>query len=491
MKLGGLGILMLSWALALAPASTCAETPRQRPLNVMVVLDNSGSMKKNDPEALMGKAVASFAAHLPAESRLGIVIFDERVRPALALTPASAPDFAARVAEALRGINYRGQWTDIPGGVERALYGLREQGATDSQRVLILFTDGVVETGSPSRDAERSRWLQDSLAAEAKQLGVRIFGIAFTEGADFRLLQSVAQTTGGEHYRVLAPAEIDGVFGRVRGRIQELADEEARKAAAAKAVPAGPVPAPVASTTAGVPWLWVLGLVLAGGAIVLVFLKLRSRPAVTGSLRDVGGYTGHEVHPLRRKLTRLGRDPAKNEIVIPQDTVSSQHAEIEIRGSTFYLKDLRSANGCFVNGRRISNPDELREVALKHGDRLRFDAFEFEFAIDGAAPAPAAASGAPVTPGGTRLRGDAGARLQPPSTDPAAPLPAVVAAAASLPDAMAQTRLKTGKCHVHSLWDAVAVCPQCGYEKCQQCMTHRDGSDICIDCATSGHGVSQ
>ncbi|MGH8677394.1 MAG: VWA domain-containing protein [Burkholderiales bacterium] len=93
----------------------------------MVVLDNSGSMKKNDPDALMGQAVSVFAAHLSADSRLGIVIFDQGVHPALGLTLAGGLDFEVQVTRALRGINYRGQWTDIPGGVERGLYELRER----------------------------------------------------------------------------------------------------------------------------------------------------------------------------------------------------------------------------------------------------------------------------------------------------------------------------------------------------------------------------
>ncbi|MCI0654111.1 MAG: FHA domain-containing protein, partial [Methylococcaceae bacterium] len=284
---------------------------------------------------------------------------------------------------------------------------------------------------------------------------------------------------------VLTPQDIGGVFERVRSRIQELAEQEVRRAAEAKAaadqasrlgVPASSMP-PL--PTPNVPWGWVLGLVLAGGAMILVIGIIRSRPAVTGSMRDVGGYTGQELHPLRRKLTRIGRDPKKNDIVILQDTVSSQHAQIEVRGTTFYLKDLRSGNGTFVNGKRISDPDKIRESPLKHGDRLRFDAFEFEFAIVGLAAAPAAQSGAPVTPGGTRLRPAASADPRPQAAA-SAPVRAVADA-----DAITPTRLKTGKCNVHMAWDAVAVCPQCGYEKCEQCMTQKGGIDLCIDCATA------
>lgn len=462
-----LATLVLYCLLCVPPGLT--QSTALRALDVMLVLDNSGSMKKNDPEALMGKAVSVFAAQLPVESRLGIVIFDQGVRSVLGLTPAGTSDFQAQVAQGLRGINYGGQWTDIPGGVERALYELRERGRPDARHVIILFTDGVVETGNPAQDIERARWLQDSLATQAKQLGIRIFGIAFTEGADFRLLQSIAQTTGGEHYRVLAAADIGGVFERVRSRTQALTDEDVGKAAAAEA--SHPTPT---TPTRDMPWVWVLSVVLAGGATALGVGIVRSRPAVAGRLRDVGGHTGQELHLLRRKLTRIGRDPKSNDLVIPQDTVSTQHAQIEVRGTTFYLKDLRSGNGSFVNGKKISDADAIRESALKHGDRLRFDAFEFDFAIDGVTAAPADASGAPVTPGGTRLR-----------TAESTPHDS-----SNVANPNAPTRLKTGKCNVHTAWDAVAACPQCGFEKCKQCMTKKGGVDICIDCITASHGTT-
>lgn len=475
MKAARLALTIVVLSCLLSPVAGRAQGAPSHALDVMLVLDNSGSMKKNDPDALMSKAVSAFAANLPADSRMGIVVFDQEVRPALALTPASGTDFRAQVAQALRGVNYRGQWTDIAGGVERAIYELRQQGHPDAQRAVILFTDGVLETGNATKDAERSRWLQDSLAAEAKQLGVRVFGIAFTEGADFRLLQSVAQTTGAEHYRVLKPAEIGAVFERVRSRIQELADEELRKAAQAKAAAAEasrPAPAPAASGTSQ-PWVWMLGVVLAGGAIALVIARARSRPAVSGSLRDVGGHTGEKLHPLRRKLTRIGRDPKHNDLVIAHDTMSAQHAEIEIRGANFYLKDLNSSNHTFVNGKEVKS-----EQVLKHGDKLRFDAFEFEFSIDGFA-APADASGAPVTAGGTRLRDPAAAQPK------AAPSPVAPPANAPGVGAVPDTRLKTGKCNVHKSWDAVGVCPRCSFEKCRSCLSEANGVSICIDCASA------
>jgi len=462
----------------LAGPGALAQAVAEDRLDVIVVLDNSGSMKKNDPNALMSKAVGDFASDLSSDSRLGIIIFDQSVRVPLELAMAATPDFKVQVAKALEGVSYSGQWTDIPGGVERAIYLLREQRRPNARQVIVLFTDGMVETGNAQKDAERSRWLQESLSAEARQLGIRVFGIAFTEEADFRLLQSVAQSTGGEHYRVLAPGDIDAVFKRIRSRLQAIAEVETREKAEGKSAPVASGPPKLTATTSGDPLLWSLGMLLlvaaAGGAV----WKLRSRSFPAATLRDVGGHTGRDQFPLRRRVNRIGRDTKGNDIIIPHDTVSTLHAEVERRGSTYFVRDLGSSNGTFVNGKKISEPNAIREASLKHADRLRFDAFEFQFLIDGIAAAPAA-SGAPVTPAGTRLRSGT-----PAGSSPSPEAPAEGSRAQVDLNPLAPTRLKTGKCNVHKAWNAVAVCPQCGYEKCQQCMTKKGGVQVCIDCSS-------
>ena len=58
-----------------------AEVASLRRLEMMAVSDDSGSRKKNDPGTLMGKAVSAFAGPLSADSRLGVVIFDQAFVP--------------------------------------------------------------------------------------------------------------------------------------------------------------------------------------------------------------------------------------------------------------------------------------------------------------------------------------------------------------------------------------------------------------------------
>jgi len=55
----------------------------------------------------------------------------------------------------------------------------------------------------------------------------------------------------------------------------------------------------------------------------------------------------------------LGRDLA-NEIIISDPEVSRRHARFFIRDENVFVEDLGSTNGTFLNGDRISSPQQLR-----------------------------------------------------------------------------------------------------------------------------------
>src|SRR5690606_16320973 len=82
------------------------------------------------------------------------------------------------------------------------------------------------DTGNVNRDVEKSRWLQQDLAAGAADAGIQIFSIAFTDEADFQLIQALAQRTGGEYYRALQPEDLQNVFTQVHTIINKVTDPE-------------------------------------------------------------------------------------------------------------------------------------------------------------------------------------------------------------------------------------------------------------------------
>ncbi|WP_031516180.1 FHA domain-containing protein [Desulfofalx alkaliphila] len=71
--------------------------------------------------------------------------------------------------------------------------------------------------------------------------------------------------------------------------------------------------------------------------------------------------------------TRLGRS-AKNDVSIVDDFVSTEHAAIKLKDGQYWLEDMGSLNGTYLNEKRLTRP-----AVLANGDRVRLGGVSFEF----------------------------------------------------------------------------------------------------------------
>ena len=92
---------------------------------------------------------------------------------------------------------------------------------------------------------------------------------------------------------------------------------------------------------------------------------------------------GGTVHELSESVVTIGRAP-DNTIVLYDPSVSGHHAQLELSGNTYRLKDLDSTNGTRVNGIPTT------EALLRFDDRVRFGALEARYEPDvlGSQPLP-------------------------------------------------------------------------------------------------------
>ena len=87
-----------------------------------------------------------------------------------------------------------------------------------------------------------------------------------------------------------------------------------------------------------------------------------------------GGPNNSEQIRLGAGLISMGRQSA-NEVVVAEAGVSRRHAEILQKEESYYLRDLASTNGTFVNTRKIPQGDYL----LHDGDRITLGATKVVF----------------------------------------------------------------------------------------------------------------
>ncbi len=99
----------------------------------------------------------------------------------------------------------------------------------------------------------------------------------------------------------------------------------------------------------------------------------------TPSLTLIEGPQPGTRHELAAHCNILGRHP-DCEVVLDAGAVSRQHAQVLLEGSRFFVEDLQSRNGTFVNNQPVLGRQEL-----VHGDLIRICDMVLRF-DDGAAP---------------------------------------------------------------------------------------------------------
>ncbi len=82
--------------------------------------------------------------------------------------------------------------------------------------------------------------------------------------------------------------------------------------------------------------------------------------------------TGTQTIPLESTLMTIGRG-LNNDIILEDPRISRHHAQVRYRARRFWVADLGTTNGTFVNNERIT------ERALRSGDVLSFGGFEITF----------------------------------------------------------------------------------------------------------------
>jgi pSer/pThr/pTyr-binding forkhead associated (FHA) protein len=109
-----------------------------------------------------------------------------------------------------------------------------------------------------------------------------------------------------------------------------------------------------------------------------------SEPAspATATLEIVKGRFAGASFAIDRPVCAIGRGP-QCDVRIRDESVSTNHATLLRKGTSWFVVDLRSANGTFVDGSRIAG-----ERQIASGTRLKLGGVELEFRCADAAAVP-------------------------------------------------------------------------------------------------------
>lgn len=200
--------------LACAAFSAQAATDEGSVADARILIDISGSMKKNDPHNLRRPALRLLVGLLPDGARAGVWTFGQYVNM---LVPLGQVDKAwkARARAGAAKIGSPGQFTNIEDVIKRSMADW-EGAPKKFQRHLILLTDGVVDISkNPARNAASRKRIIQQLLPQLKKHGARVHTIALSERADHALMQTLSGETDGWYEQVNDSAQLQRVFLRI------------------------------------------------------------------------------------------------------------------------------------------------------------------------------------------------------------------------------------------------------------------------------------
>ena len=195
--------------------TAAAGRPPGRALNIVLLLDNSGSMERADRVQIIHEALRVLAAQLQPQDKLSIVTFART--PRLWIDGVSGSE-AGAVVEKVSGLTPQGG-TNLEDAMKLAYETARRHYLADGINRVILLTDGAANLGNVNPEALKQK------AEENRRQGVALdcFGIGW-EGYNDDLLESLSRNGDGRYGFLNTPDEAATEFaGELAGALNVAA----------------------------------------------------------------------------------------------------------------------------------------------------------------------------------------------------------------------------------------------------------------------------
>jgi Ca-activated chloride channel family protein len=177
----------------------------RKPANVLLVLDNSGSMGDENKLEQAKSGLRGFFANAAPQDRIGLMVFSTRPRVVVPLAPFGSN--RAKLRSAVDQITPDAD-TALFQATAAGLDVVKKRADTSRINAVVLLTDGQDTAGGISEGEVLNRLQQEGRAETG---AVRLYTIAYGADADKGLLEQFASATGGKPF-VGDTSNIDSVY---------------------------------------------------------------------------------------------------------------------------------------------------------------------------------------------------------------------------------------------------------------------------------------
>lgn len=192
-----------------------SELATPKASDVRILIDISGSMKKNDPANLRRPALDMLIKLLPEGSQAGVWTFGKYVNM-LVKHRSVDTEWKREASAKAKTIGSIAQFTNIGDALDKAAYDKTYSTRGNYQTHIILLTDGVVDIDrDPSvNDRERERIL-NAILPNYQTVDYKIHTVSLSDNADRQLMDQLALGTDGQSVVAKNADELMQVFLQV------------------------------------------------------------------------------------------------------------------------------------------------------------------------------------------------------------------------------------------------------------------------------------
>ncbi len=194
--------------------------------DIVLAIDNSGSMLETDPEDERFAAARQLVGHMESDKRAAIVVFNDTAQLVEPFVGMSGQDGRDRLNAALDGLAAPDGGTNFAEALGVAMTTIEAVGDKQRGKMVILLSDGFSDS-----DLE-----QQIANYQAQNVVVNTVGLNVTNSGGASLLQQIAESTGGSYYDVAEAGDLSLVFQNIYNNLdkQTLLTERTGKLADSK-----------------------------------------------------------------------------------------------------------------------------------------------------------------------------------------------------------------------------------------------------------------
>ena len=362
---------------------------KDQTLAVLILADVSDPKRRNTVEVKYGRSIGEILKYLKPHQQIGLAEFDSEIR---VLAPIGADKNSLQKAS--QSLKATGQATEYYKNILAAIDILKK---TESDRKgLVVMSDG--------KDEDRAYKFEDVIKL-AKENNITILSLGYLESQQetpfLQSLKRLAEETHGLYFdvsdsggalpsslasRPLAFLEKGGrlVFQLPKTYDTHKVNLYLGRTNGEKIILSSEVTAPDSRTfwQKSIDFIFLNWILVSVGALITIIVLVgivyliikrirRSKPVTYATLVELNGMG--TKHIIQKTAIRIGRG-ADNDIRLMNDSISSHHAEVHRRREgDFYIVDLASTNGVFVNDEKVHQGELKNNDIIELGEvRLRF-----------------------------------------------------------------------------------------------------------------------